>query len=222
MESTIPISEIFGPTIQGEGIHVGRRAVFIRTVGCDSSCPWCDTKYARGGGHRMTVAEIVLAVNERSYCKLVVLTGGNPVIHDCGGLVDVLRSTGREVHVETQGTVVPYWFQMVDLVTVCPKIQSDADFDRAKDVIQTTMLVVDVQLKYVVFDGDDYRRAKELSRAFPQVPMTIQPGYDCEWGTYPYGLAVLAEHVASDGDLHDGVRFLPQVHRLVWGDRRGV
>jgi len=222
MDSTIPISEIFGPTLQGEGIHVGRRAVFVRTVGCDSDCVWCDTKYARGGGHRMTAAEIVSAVEALAHAKIVVLTGGNPCIHDCGELVHELKLRGREVHVETQGTVVPYWLRDVVLVTICPKIAFEADLAAAVAAVNDTQMLADVQLKYVVFDGADYRLAKALHKQFPDVPMTIQPGYDCAKSLYPYGLANLAEHVASDPEWGRGVRFLPQLHRLIWGDRRGV
>ena len=46
MKPRIRISEIFGPTIQGEGPLMGRPTVFVRTGGCDYRCRWCDTLYA--------------------------------------------------------------------------------------------------------------------------------------------------------------------------------
>ena len=42
----IPVAEIFGPTIQGEGPHVGMKTMFVRVVGCDFKCAWCDSKFA--------------------------------------------------------------------------------------------------------------------------------------------------------------------------------
>ena len=43
--SKIPVLEIFGPTIQGEGMVVGQKTMFIRTAGCDYSCAWCDSAF---------------------------------------------------------------------------------------------------------------------------------------------------------------------------------
>ena len=42
----IPVAEIFGPTIQGEGPHVGMQTLFVRVAGCDFKCAWCDSKFA--------------------------------------------------------------------------------------------------------------------------------------------------------------------------------
>jgi len=65
MMPLLPVSEIFGPTIQGEGEHIGRRAVFVRLAGCDSRCSWCDTKYAWSteGATHMSEDEIVNTVS---------------------------------------------------------------------------------------------------------------------------------------------------------------
>ncbi len=85
MKERIRISEIFGPTIQGEGPLVGHPTVFVRTGGCDYRCTWCDTLYAVLPEHRdewtlMAPSEIMARVNGLSGGKsvLVSLSGGNP------------------------------------------------------------------------------------------------------------------------------------------------
>ena len=83
MSEPILVSEIFGPTVQGEGPLIGRPSVFVRTGGCDYRCRWCDTLYAvlpehRGEWTAMTAEEIVARVGELAGGPLLVtLTGGN-------------------------------------------------------------------------------------------------------------------------------------------------
>jgi 7-carboxy-7-deazaguanine synthase len=219
----LPIVEIFGPTLQGEGLAIGRRAMFVRLAGCDSRCPWCDTKYAWDpeGNQDFSPQEIAEIV-QKGGCGLVVLTGGNPCIHDLGELVDMLSALDIEVHVETQGTVIPYWLSMVDVATICPKILEPEDLPRAVAAINAAMRRTAVQLKYVVFTERDYEDARRLAQIFPDLDLIIQPGYDCDSKCYPYGLEALARRVADDKFMSDGVRFLPQLHRIIWGDVRGV
>jgi 7-carboxy-7-deazaguanine synthase len=222
-ELRLPVVEIFGPTLQGEGIFSGMRAAFVRFAGCDTHCSWCDTKYSWSldGVDQMTPREILKRVQDAS-ARLVVLTGGNPCIHDLGELVDLLKQDNRTVHVETQGTVLPYWLAMVDLITICPKISSGEDFPRVSAAISSAMTRSRVQLKFVVFTDQDYQDARSLARTFPDLDFVIQPGYDCDGHAYTFGFGALAERVARDVLLPERVRFMPQLHRLIWGDRRGV
>lgn len=222
----VPISEIFGPTLQGEGVSIGRRAVFVRVAGCDSACEWCDTKYARdsANGKMMTAQEIADDVGSRiGHGGLVVLTGGNPALYDLSELCYLLKRSGKHIHMETQGTIIPYWLDRVDLVTICPKVRSGEDIPEiVKKIWLAADLVGAVVLKYVVFTEQDYEDARAIAENFPSMTMVIQPGYDCEKKEYPYGFTCLAERVAADGHMQRSVRFLPQLHRLLWGDRRGV
>jgi 7-carboxy-7-deazaguanine synthase len=87
MTERIRISEIFGPTIQGEGPLIGRPTVFVRTAGCDYRCRWCDTLYAvlpeyRDEWTQMTTSEILARVTELTANKhvLISLSGGNPAL----------------------------------------------------------------------------------------------------------------------------------------------
>ena len=94
MKERIRISEIFGPTIQGEGPLVGRPTVFVRTGGCDYRCTWCDTLYAVLPEYHdewtpMTPAAIMARVNELAGGKpvLVSLSGGNPALQPLSPLI---------------------------------------------------------------------------------------------------------------------------------------
>jgi 7-carboxy-7-deazaguanine synthase len=221
----LAVSEIFGPTIQGEGCHSGRRAIFVRFAGCDSRCEWCDTAYAKttDGCEMLTADEIVKSIKSLGgNCGLVVITGGNPCLQDLGLLVARLKRERMEVHVETQGTVVPYWLDRVDLITICPKIRHASDVPAIYSNIKSMQDMAPIQLKYVVFNEGDYQTAQELARAFPIQVTVIQPGWDPKTDTYPYGFRTLAERVSKDSLLPAHVRFMPQLHRLAWGGIRGV
>src|SRR5574343_194693 len=100
-----PISEIFGPTIQGEGPLIGTQSIFVLFAGCDSDCEWCDTSYAKKvlpETYQMSETEIQWEINtladlaslkeltNRTYN--VVLTGGNPCLYELRDLVYQLRS----------------------------------------------------------------------------------------------------------------------------------
>src|SRR5215469_18886340 len=87
MTQTIAVSEIFGPTIQGEGPLIGRPTVFVRTGGCDYRCRWCDTLYAvlpeyRDDWTPLTAEKIVARVNALTADRpaLVTVSGGNPAL----------------------------------------------------------------------------------------------------------------------------------------------
>jgi 7-carboxy-7-deazaguanine synthase len=100
------ISEIFY-SIDGEGRRCGEPAVFIRTVGCNLACPWCDTKYSWGNGdslaREMTIEEIVDEVATYN-CKQITLTGGEPLITpDIDKLIAALHD--YEINIETNGAV---------------------------------------------------------------------------------------------------------------------
>lgn len=103
----LPIHEQFY-TFQGEGFHAGRAAYFIRTFGCPVHCPWCDSAgtwhpdYIPEKVIRWTVEDLVAEVTKTA-AEFVVVTGGEPAIHDLAPLVDALHAVGRPVHLETSG-----------------------------------------------------------------------------------------------------------------------
>jgi 7-carboxy-7-deazaguanine synthase len=100
----LTVNEIY-LSIQGESTHVGRPCTFVRLTACDLRCSWCDTPYAFTEGHKMTV-EAVVAEVVRLGCKLVEMTGGEPMLQaDVYPLMETLIQQGYEVLVETGGHV---------------------------------------------------------------------------------------------------------------------
>ncbi len=135
------INEIFY-SLQGEGRHTGRAAVFIRLSGCNLKCPFCDTDFLIF--KEMREDEIVDAVCSLNInCHMVVITGGEPTIQDCTLLIDLLHRNGYYVAMESNGThKAPF---NVDWLTVSPK----SDY-----VHNGTVRVSECNELKVVFNGD--------------------------------------------------------------------
>src|SRR5690242_20984446 len=98
---TLPVMEAFY-TIQGEGFHQGRAAYFIRLGGCDVGCVWCDVKDSWDAArHPLLKVEDLLVSIKRTPAEIVVITGGEPLLHDLFVLTEELRKAGLRTHVET-------------------------------------------------------------------------------------------------------------------------
>lgn len=103
MSFVLQLAEIFY-SVQGEGTFTGTPAVFVRLAGCNLMCHFCDTDYATKTF--MTVDQVLSQVRmESASCPMVILTGGEPTIQsDLVPLIEALRSNGRRVHIESNGT----------------------------------------------------------------------------------------------------------------------
>src|SRR5579885_291341 len=133
----IQVSEIFGPTVQGEGMLIGKPTVFVRTGGCEYRCYWCDTLYAvlpeyKSEWHPMTTGEIFAEVQRLSGHQpiLVTLSGGNPAIQPLGDLIDLGHAHGYTFAIETQGSVAQPWFARLEYLTLSPKPPSSKQVTR--------------------------------------------------------------------------------------------
>jgi 7-carboxy-7-deazaguanine synthase len=111
-------------TFQGEGVHVGLPAFFIRLFGCPVQCPWCDSAgtwhpdWVPDEVEKMTAEELVDEAL-RANTPRVVITGGEPAIYDLTELTEALQDEGLSVHLETSGA-----FELkgaVDWITLSPK-----------------------------------------------------------------------------------------------------
>ena len=148
---TYSIKEIFY-TLQGEGAHAGRPAVFCRFSGCNlwtgresdrdrAVCTFCDTDFVgtdgEGGGKFTRPAELASAINAlwpASYpaSKYVVFTGGEPLLQLDGALIDAMHLAGFEIAIETNGTLpVPAG---IDWICVSPKIGSTLVVDKGNEI----------------------------------------------------------------------------------------
>ena len=237
----ILISEIFGPTIQGEGALVGKPTVFVRTGGCDYRCSWCDTLYAvlpehRGEWHKMSAEEILQRVLQLSGGPiLVTLSGGNPALQPLEPLLVVGREHGFSFALETQGSIAKEWFASLDYLVLSPKPPSSAmetDWQALHECIVAAGTSTQIVLKVVVFDEADYQYAREVHGRFPSVGMVLQVGTEKTSTRNPTGFdsrsvpAItqrtewLLQRVCADHWFD--VTILPQLHVLLWGNKRGV
>ncbi|KZX36615.1 7-carboxy-7-deazaguanine synthase QueE [Wohlfahrtiimonas chitiniclastica] len=232
-----PVLEIFGPTVQGEGMVIGRKTCFIRLAACDYQCIWCDSKFTWDGSVKpdvMTIPMIIDAVNQLHEDQVdhVTISGGNPALYKgLDQLVSALNDTGYQTAIETQGSHWNEGLKLIDEVTISPKPPSsgmNTDF-KVLDQMIAELEGRNVSLKVVVFDRMDLLYAEMIHQRYPHVPMFVQAGNDQtleadEANTSLHLLkryAVLVDEVMRSTVLKN-VRVLPQMHALLWGNRRGV
>ena len=235
----IPVLEIFGPTVQGEGAVIGRKTMFVRTAGCDYRCSWCDSAFTWDGSAKKDIRNMM---PEEIYNELkelggdafdhVTISGGNPaLLPHIDGLLQLFKEKGITSALETQGSKYQPWFQNIDELTISPKPPSSGmktDFDKLAFILNEVGRQ-SVSLKVVVFDEDDLAFAKTVHQRFPDVPFYLQVGND-QLSETDDGklLAYLASRyewlinlVMPDPDFKR-VRVLPQLHTFVWGNKKGV
>lgn len=169
--STLPIHETFH-SWQGEGLHMGRSACFIRLFGCPLHCPWCDSA---GTWHPDYIPEKVKRL-ESSYLAdwalskgpdFVVITGGEPAIHDLTELTANLRERGLPVHLETSGAFALQG--TFDWITVSPK--------RAKQVLPENLRKAHEQKWIIETPGDLEYWDQQIQPTKQQQPIWLHP----EW-----------------------------------------
>lgn len=240
-EKAIRVSEIFGPTIQGEGALVGKPTVFVRTGGCDYRCSWCDTLHAVDTDYRhdwtpMTATEIFTKVEELSsgVPLTVSLSGGNPAIQPLAPLIALGKTKGYQFALETQGSVTKDWFSDLDVLTLSPKPPSSGmktDLPVLDACVASGGVGTQIALKFAVKDEADYVFAREISARYPQLSAYLQPvnhtppppdaeDTDIDMSGIMDRMRWLVERAMSDRWY--SATLLPQLHVLIWGNLRGV
>lgn len=156
-------------SLQGEGAYSGKAAFFIRLAGCKVGCPWCDSKesWRRENGREMTLEQLRCEV-VASGSKIVVITGGEPMLHNLNALTAMLRELGVRVHLETSGSE-PF-SGMFDWMTLSPK--------RGKMCREEYYPLAD-ELKVVIECESDFVRAQEMSTKVRENCLLL---LQCEWG----------------------------------------
>ncbi|MCP3028929.1 7-carboxy-7-deazaguanine synthase QueE [Halobacillus sp. A5] len=238
-----PVLEIFGPTIQGEGMVVGRKTMFVRTAGCDYSCAWCDSAFTWDGSakeevRRMSAEEIIQELHETGGDKFdhVTISGGNPaLLKNLSELINMLHDQHVEVALETQGSRWQDWFASIDDLTISPKPPSSlmktnwTVLDEIMQKLAEHNRLLHTSLKVVIFNDDDLHYAEEVHMRYPHISFFLQVGNDDLEEEQPEQLASelltkyewLIDKVMDSAALNH-VRVLPQVHALLWGNKRGV
>ncbi|WP_312423638.1 7-carboxy-7-deazaguanine synthase QueE [Anaerospora hongkongensis] len=194
MSTQYPIVEVF-ESIQGEGAFLGLGASFIRLAGCNLRCSWCDTKHSFDVQAASLLSVDAILGTWRFTQPLVVITGGEPTLHDLGPLVRALKKLGKYVTLETNGTnpVPDEWG--IDWVTVSPKPGSNYAINCRAD-----------ELKYVV--DDDFEIGVIQTERVPLRHIYLQ----VESGR-PESAARAFTLVTMNPDLH--LRVGVQLHKIL-------
>ncbi|QBP40023.1 7-carboxy-7-deazaguanine synthase QueE [Paenisporosarcina antarctica] len=233
----IPVMEIFGPTIQGEGMVIGQKTMFVRTGGCDYSCSWCDSKFTWDGSGKSTAMkaeEIISSLKDigGEAFSHITISGGNPALHKgLGELINQCHEQGWKVAVETQGSYWQDWLLDIDDVTISPKPPSSlmtTDFNKL-DTFMHNLKVANASLKVVVFNDEDFTYAEVIHQRYPTVPFFLQVGNDDVLTIDDQALVSLLlkrfEWLidrSMKSTIMNDAKVLPQLHALIWGNKRGV
>ncbi|HET8722415.1 MAG TPA: 7-carboxy-7-deazaguanine synthase QueE [Nitrospira sp.] len=209
------VTEIFH-SIQGESSFVGQACVFVRLTGCPLRCTWCDTEYAFYEGGEQSL-EDVLAKVESYGCRLVEITGGEPLAQsDAFRLIAALCDRGYEVLVETSGAIDTGRVDVRAHVILDVKCPGSGMSDRMYWPNLDRLTGKD-EAKFVLANRADYEWACHVLSAhnlasrctvlMSPVFGALEPRQLAEW--------VLADRLP--------VRLQLQLHKLIWApDMRGV
>ena len=197
ISTLLPVMESFY-TIQGEGYHQGRAAYFIRLGGCDVGCVWCDVKDSWDADKhpRHTVKEIV---NQASKYRgrLAVITGGEPLMHDCTELTAILREGGFKTNIETSGShpVSGAW----DWICLSPK--------KFKAPLPSILPLAN-ELKVVIFNQSDFDWAEKYAALVSaDCKLYLQP----EWGKSSIVTPMIIDYIMDNPKWE----FSLQIHKYI-------
>jgi len=165
----LPVMEDFY-TIQGEGFHQGKAAYFVRLGGCDVGCVWCDVKESWDINKYplIQIDEIVSKIKSTSKTDIVVITGGEPLMHNLNTLTSSLHDAGFKTNIETSGAhpISGNW----DWICLSPK-KFKSPFDN--------ILLLANELKIIIFNKSDFEWAENYaSKMNPNCKLYLQPEWD--------------------------------------------
>lgn len=213
-ERRLLVHEIFY-SIQGESTRAGRPCVLVRLTGCQMRCRWCDTEYAFYEGQWRALEDVLAEVGGHG-CPLVEVTGGEPLLQPgCLTLLTALCDSGHEVLLETGGGldisgVDPRVRRIVDVK--CPG-SGEAENNRLENL---ALLTPRDELKFVIADEADYRWARDLVRE-RRLESICPVHFSPVWSSC--APADLAAWILRD---RLPVRLQLQLHKILWGETRGV
>ncbi|HNO54319.1 MAG TPA: 7-carboxy-7-deazaguanine synthase QueE [Chitinophagaceae bacterium] len=164
----LPVMEHFY-TIQGEGYHQGSAAYFIRLGGCDVGCVWCDVKDSWDANkHPLYNTNDLVAEVKKTPAKIVVITGGEPLMHNLKELTHQLQANGLKTHIETSGShpISGSW----DWICLSPK--------KFKAPLPEIMRLAH-ELKIIVYNKSDFDWAEKYAALVsPQCKLFLQPEWE--------------------------------------------
>ncbi len=194
---TLPVMEAFY-SLQGEGYYQGQAAYFIRLGGCDVGCVWCDVKESWDSSKHphKSIKEIVSQASGHPG-RLAVVTGGEPLLHDCTELTSQLHKAGFQTNIETSGSspLSGKW----DWICVSPK--------KFKFPLPEVLRYAH-ELKVVIFNMSDFKWAEDHARMVsPRCRLYLQP----EWDKAAIVTPVIIEYIKS----HPEWELSLQIHKYI-------
>lgn len=208
------VSEIFY-SIQGEGINIGKPAIFLRLAGCHLRCIWCDSKYTWNfkSGKAMSTAEIIKKIKKYP-CRHLVITGGEPLIQQ-NALIELLKKLSNYyVEIETSGSLPTHINEYINHYNCSPKLSNSKN--------QTIKLGKfpheKTYYKFVVDKISDIKEIKSFIRRhrLPLKNVILMPQ-----GVRQRELAKKTKWLAEICKK-ENLRFTPRLHIEIWGNKRGV
>jgi len=195
--ASLPVMESFY-TIQGEGHHQGKAAYFIRLGGCDVGCVWCDVKDSwEAARHPQRSIPDLVAEAAAHPGRLAVITGGEPLMHDCTALTDALHDAGFLTNIETSGAhpLSGAW----DWICLSPK--------KFKAPLPE-ILPLASELKVVIYNKSDFSWAEEwAARVSKDCKLFLQP----EWSKSTAMTPLIIEYIKN----HPCWEFSLQLHKYI-------
>ena len=193
----LPVMEQFY-TLQGEGFYQGQAAYFIRLAGCDVGCVWCDVKESWDvGKHLIYKIEDLLSNIKRTSAGIVVITGGEPLMHDLTELTAQLKKEGFRTHIETSGSspLSGSW----DWITLSPK--------KFKAPLPEVIPYAN-ELKVIVFNNSDFAWAeKYAAKVSATCKLYLQP----EWSK----AAIVTPFIIDYIKAHPQWQLSLQIHKYI-------
>jgi 7-carboxy-7-deazaguanine synthase len=164
----LPVMEHFY-TLQGEGYHQGKAAYFIRLGGCDVGCVWCDVKESWDAANhpKLAIADLIAEV-KKTAARIVVITGGEPLMHNLDELTEEFRDAELQLHIETSGAhpLSGLW----DWICLSPK--------KFKAPL-SPILSLAHELKVVIFHRSDLGWAEKYAELVaPHCRLYLQPEWE--------------------------------------------
>lgn len=227
----LAVNEIFGPTIQGEGVSIGTPTMFLRLAGCNLACSWCDTRYAwdwkqydsRQEIHPMKVRDVYdQIVMDSKGVRHLVISGGEPMLQQ-KALILLCRELswyGWFIEIETAGSV-PLRFlpAHINQFNVSPKLANSGNpFKKRYNplALDSYRLTGKANFKFVVQSIEDFEEIDHLVGVHELKPVYIMPeGTDKEAIT-EHAKLVINEAIAR------GYRITPRLHIDLYGKQRGI
>ena len=211
---TLKINEIFY-SLQGESSRIGIPTIFIRLTGCPMRCNYCDTAYAFHEGKNYSFDEIINEIQQYK-TNFITVTGGEPLAQkSCKDFLAKLTNLEYEVSLETGGAISID--QVHEKVKIILDIKTPGSGEVENNFWENLTLIKDQdEIKIVITNHDDYKWAKKLIKKknlYEKYDILFSPSYS---DLDPNKLAgwILKDNLS--------VRMQVQLHKIIWGEKKGV